>query len=53
MPTLREIYSTFKKQVFLLLSNNHIYACKIQLEEYYNKLENSITLIKVEKFMLQ
>lgn len=39
------------KSKFSLLSNNHIYVCKTHLEEYYNKLESSRTLVKVEKIM--
>lgn len=41
------------KSKFLLLSNNHTYVCKTQLEEYHNKLESSMTLVKVEKIMSQ
>lgn len=41
------------KSGFSLLSNNHTYACQIQQEEYYNKLESSMTLVDVEKVMVQ
>lgn len=52
VPALRETYSMPKKQ-FSSLSNNHICACKIQLEGYHNKLESTVTLVNVERTMSQ